>query len=82
LRHTIITRVERHFGYAVARAFAGHSQDSGDVGATTTYINAELHEVAEAVAALTEEPHPLPIEGIDGPPEPSGEGQPGKHPWA
>ncbi|GAA2522966.1 site-specific integrase [Pilimelia columellifera] len=59
LRHTIITWVERSFGYAVARAFAGHSQESGDVGATATYIKAELHEIAAAVAALTGEPHPL-----------------------
>jgi integrase len=65
LRHTIITWVERHFGYAVARAFAGHSQDSGDVGTTTTYIKAELHEVAAAVAALTEEPHPLAIPDLE-----------------
>jgi integrase/recombinase XerC len=59
LRHTIITWVERTFGYAVARAFAGHSESGGDSGATATYIKADLGEVAAAVAALTGEPHPL-----------------------
>lgn len=59
LRHTVITWVERTFGYAVARAFAGHSSAGGDAGTTTTYIKAELDEVAAAVAALTGEPHPL-----------------------
>ncbi|CAM04340.1 phage integrase family protein [Saccharopolyspora erythraea NRRL 2338] len=60
LRHTTLTWVERHFGYAVARAFAGHTDSSsGDGGTTTTYIRAGLEEVAAAVAALTGEPHPL-----------------------
>jgi integrase len=59
LRHTIITWVERTFGYAVARAFAGHSDTGGDVGSTATYIKADLGEIAAAVAALTGEPHPL-----------------------
>lgn len=49
LRHTVITWVERTFGYAVARAFAGHSSNSGDVGTTATYIKADLSEVATAV---------------------------------
>ena len=61
LRHTVITWVERTFGYAVARAFAGHSESSGDVGATATYIKADPGEVAAAVAALTGEPHPLAV---------------------
>lgn len=56
LRHTAITRVERHAGYAVAARFAGHSQRSNVTG---TYIKASVHEVAAAVAALTGEPHPL-----------------------
>jgi integrase/recombinase XerC len=51
--------VERTFGYAVARAFAGHSESSGDSGATATYIKADLAEVAAALAALTGELHPL-----------------------
>jgi integrase/recombinase XerC len=58
LRHTTLTWVERHFGYAVARAYAGHTGKS-DAGTTTTYIRADLHEVAAALAALTGEPHPL-----------------------
>ncbi len=61
LRHTTLTWVERNFGYATARAFAGHAEtsSSSDTGATTTYVRASLHEVAAAVAALTGEPHPL-----------------------
>jgi integrase/recombinase XerC len=43
----------------VARAFAGHSESSGDVGSTATYIKADPGEVAAAVAALTGEPHPF-----------------------
>ena len=58
LRHTTLTWVERHFGYGVARAYAGHN-DRTDVGVTATYIRASLYEVAEALAALTGEPHPL-----------------------
>lgn len=58
LRHTTLTWVERHFGYAIARAYAGHT-DSGNAGTTATYIRADLHEVATALAALTGEPHPL-----------------------
>ncbi|MGY3520847.1 tyrosine-type recombinase/integrase [Micromonospora sp. PTRAS2] len=59
LRHTTLTWVERNFGYAVARAYAGHSDSGGDVGTTTTYVRASLQEVAAALAALTNEPHPL-----------------------
>jgi integrase/recombinase XerC len=59
LRHTTLTWVERHFGYAVARAYAGHSDGSHDAGTTTTYIRASLQEVAAALAALTDEQHPL-----------------------
>ncbi|GAA4855421.1 hypothetical protein GCM10025787_44310 [Saccharopolyspora rosea] len=60
LRHTTLTWVERHFGYAVARAYAGHTDGNGsDAGTTTTYIRAGLEEVAAALAALTGEPHPL-----------------------
>lgn len=58
LRHTTLTWVERHFGYAVARAFAGHNEGR-DAGTTSTYVRANLYEVAEACAALTGEPHPL-----------------------
>jgi integrase len=38
LRHTTLTWVERHFGYGVARAYAGHTDSTGP--ATTTYIRA------------------------------------------
>ena len=58
IRHTTLTWVERNFGYAVARVYAGHT-DSGEAGATSTYVRASLSEVAAALAALTGEPHPL-----------------------
>ncbi|WP_218002448.1 hypothetical protein [Nocardia brevicatena] len=32
---------------------------SGNVGTTMTYVRASLHEVAEALSAMTGEPHPL-----------------------
>jgi integrase/recombinase XerC len=57
LRHTTLTWVERNFSYATARAYAGHVD--GDNSATTTYVRAEINEVAAALAALTGEPHPL-----------------------
>ena len=59
IRHTTLTWVERNFGYAVARAYAGHTDGGGDAGATSTYVRASLSEVAAALAALTGEPHPL-----------------------
>lgn len=60
LRHTTLTWVERHCGYAVARAFAGHNDGgAGSSGTTLTYVRASLHEIAEALAAMTGEPHPL-----------------------
>jgi integrase/recombinase XerC len=59
LRHTTLTWVERTFGYAVARAYAGHTDSGGDPGTTATYVRATLQEVAAALAALTGEPHPL-----------------------
>lgn len=57
LRHTTLTWVERHFGYGIARAYAGHTDSTGP--ATTTYIKADLHAVAAALAAMTGQPHPL-----------------------
>jgi integrase len=57
LRHTTLTWVERHYGYAVARAYAGHTDSTGP--ATTTYVKASLQEVATALAAMTGKPHPL-----------------------
>ena len=49
----------RNFGYAVAQAYAGHTDGGSDTGATSTYVRASLSEVAAALAALTGEPHPL-----------------------
>jgi len=57
LRHTTLTWVERHFGYGIARAYAGHTDSTGP--ATTTYIKADLYAVATALAAMTGQPHPL-----------------------
>ena len=59
IRHTTLTWVERNFGYAVARAYAGHTDGGSETGATSTYVRASLSEVAAALAALTGEPHPL-----------------------
>ncbi|MBF6064722.1 site-specific integrase [Nocardia terpenica] len=58
LRHTTITWVERNFGFAVARAYAGHAESKSD-GSTVIYTRAGLEEVALALATLTGEPHPL-----------------------
>ena len=46
LRHTTLTWVERHFGYGIARAYAGHTDSTGP--STTTYIKADLQAVAAA----------------------------------
>ena len=65
-RHTILTWVERRFGFAVAQAYAGH-QDAARraraMSATGTYVRAGLPEVATALAVLTGETHPLAPEG-------------------
>jgi integrase/recombinase XerC len=58
LRYTTLTWVERHFGYAVARAYAGHNGRT-DFGVTATYVRADLYEVVLALQALSGEPHPL-----------------------
>ena len=66
IRHTILTWVERRFGFAVAQAYAGHqtvSQGARAMGATGTYVRAGLPEVANALSVLTGEPHPLAPEG-------------------
>ena len=63
IRHTTLTWVERNFGYAVARAYAGHTDGGGEAGATATYVRASLSEVATALAALTGEPHPARHDG-------------------
>jgi integrase len=57
LRHTTLTWVERHFGYGIARAYAGHTDTTGP--ATATYIKADLPAVAAALAAMTGQPHPM-----------------------
>ncbi|MEO6087308.1 MAG: site-specific integrase [Umezawaea sp.] len=57
LRHTTLTWVERHFGHAIAHAYAGHTDHHGDV--TSIYTRAQLPELAAALAAYTGEPHPL-----------------------
>ena len=59
IRYTILRWVERQFGYAVARAYAGHRDRGGETGSTATYVKADIHEVAAALASLTGEPHPL-----------------------
>lgn len=58
LRHTTLTWVERAFGYSVARAYAGHT-GRNDAGSTSTYVRADINEVAQALATLTGEWHPL-----------------------
>jgi hypothetical protein len=59
LRDTTLTWVERNFSHAVARAYAGHTNGGGEVGAAHAYVRATLQEVAAALSALTGEPHPL-----------------------
>ncbi|WP_433566606.1 hypothetical protein ACQP1O_16225 [Nocardia sp. CA-151230] len=59
LRYTTLTFVEREFGYAVSRAYAGHLEPTYGDGATYTYVRASLSEIAEALTAVTGMPHPL-----------------------
>ncbi|MEU4841852.1 tyrosine-type recombinase/integrase [Nocardia testacea] len=60
IRHTTLTFVERQFGIAVARAYAGHEDGRSGIGPITlTYTKAGLLDVIEALVALTGEPHPL-----------------------
>ncbi|GAB4061422.1 tyrosine-type recombinase/integrase [Catellatospora paridis] len=61
LRHTTLTWVERTFGYGIARAYAGHD-GKGNAGATATYVRADVYEVAMALAAYTNERHPLELD--------------------
>ena len=56
-----LTWVERTFGYATARAYAGHHTCRH--GTTATYVKADLFEIATALSALTQEPHPLLLAG-------------------
>jgi len=55
LRHTAVTRIGRIAGYPVAQAFAGHAPPT----VTGRYLHATLADVANAVAELTGEVHPL-----------------------
>lgn len=57
LRHTTLSWVERRYGYAVARAYAGHVDNKR--GVTLTYLKGFPREVASALALLTNESHPL-----------------------
>ncbi len=50
-------QVERSFGFATAHAYAGHTDTRDD--ATSTYVRADITDVATALATLTGEPHPL-----------------------
>jgi integrase/recombinase XerC len=61
IRHTTLTWVERHFGFATAQAYAGHEDHGRGGKAMATYIRASLPEIATALAALTGEDHPLAI---------------------
>jgi integrase/recombinase XerC len=62
LRHTTLTWVERNFGIATARAFAGHNRRSRQTSVTFTYVKADIHEVARALEQLTGERHPLTVD--------------------
>lgn len=57
LRHTTLTYVERHFGEAIARRYAAHKNPG--LSATPIYATASLSECAEALTAVTGQPHPL-----------------------
>ena len=54
LRHTTLNWVERHYGYGIARAYAGHTDSNG--AATTTYIKAHLPAVAPALSPIPGDP--------------------------
>nr|WP_211247458.1 site-specific integrase [Cryptosporangium arvum] len=73
LRHTTLTWVERTYGYAVAHAYAGHTdrRGGGETGATITYVRASHEEVAAALVGLVAESHPLaPLPGVAPGPSP------------
>ena len=79
IRHTILTWVERRFGFAVAQAYAGHNDAAHGaraMGATGTYVRARLPEVATALSALTGEQHPLAPEEPRADKDSSGPGSP------
>ncbi|MEV1319382.1 site-specific integrase [Micromonospora arborensis] len=84
LRHTTLTWVERNFGYGIARAYAGHDGRSA-AGTTTTYVKADIYEVARALSALCGEKHPLIAEVASGTVRPwllrDAGAAPGAPPW-
>ncbi|MEV0769640.1 tyrosine-type recombinase/integrase [Nocardia salmonicida] len=84
IRHTVLTWVERNFGFAVARAYAAHAHQFTPGGATLTYVRASIFEVAGALTALTNEIHPLaagqPTTPTAGPPLPLPEWKPNQPP--
>lgn len=59
LRHTTLRWVERNYGPAVAKAYAGHSDRNQPNNAIDVYTRATIDEIAHALATLTGEPHPL-----------------------
>jgi integrase/recombinase XerC len=61
IRHTVLTWVERHYGFATAQAYAGHEEHGRGGKAMATYVRAGLPEVATALAAMSAESHPLAI---------------------
>jgi integrase/recombinase XerC len=70
LRYTTLTWVERNFGFAIAHAYAGHTDSADDrgVSVTSTYVRGTLPEIATVLAALTGEPHPLALAVTEGGP--------------
>lgn len=56
LRHTTLTWVERHYGYATAQTYAGHTTHTPT--STSTYTRATLTDTTRALATLTNENHP------------------------
>ncbi|WP_376765966.1 hypothetical protein [Amycolatopsis pithecellobii] len=58
LRHTTLTWIERHFGFATAHAYAGHFNHHDT--ATGTYVKASLEDIATALAHTTQPDKPSP----------------------
>ncbi len=56
IRPTALTWIERNYGHAIARAYAGHTTPHNP---TDAYTRATVTELAGALSALTNEPHPL-----------------------
>jgi integrase len=56
MRHTILTWVERNFGFTVAQAYADHEDHGRSARTMATYIRAGLPEVAMALPSSPGEP--------------------------